>query len=101
MDATITRLSNIDYYREYDRKRFQEPERKKKSADSVLRDRKKHPDRYKARYTVHNAIRDKKLIKPKECEICGKVAALTAHHVDYSDPLLVVWLCWACHGQIQ
>lgn len=36
-------------------------------------------------------------IKRGDCEACGKPNA-EAHHVDYSQPLNVRWLCRRCHA---
>lgn len=47
-----------------------------------------------ARHAVNNAIRDGRL-KRGRCEVCGKRAE--AHHVDYSKPLEVRWLCRRHH----
>lgn len=45
----------------------------------------------KARDAVWSALRSGKL-KRKPCEVCG-AAKTEAHHLDYSKPLLVRWLC--------
>jgi len=31
------------------------------------------------------------------CELCKSNSMIEAHHVDYSKPLYVYWLCKACH----
>lgn len=38
------------------------------------------------------------LQKPDRCEICKQVGYVEKHHPDYSKPLLIQWLCTACHG---
>lgn len=59
------------------------------------RNRSEFPDKYKARYSVNNALATGKLLK-EPCMICG--SSLTeAHHPDYSKPLLVEWYCRQCH----
>ncbi len=39
------------------------------------------------------------LVKPAVCEDCGQERQLEAHHLDYSRPLDVSWLCLLCHGR--
>jgi hypothetical protein len=51
----------------------------------------------KIRQQVHDAVSTGRLIKPNNCEACGKVCNPHGHHRDYSKPLEVVWLCRACH----
>jgi len=51
----------------------------------------KYPERYAAKNTVSNAIRDGRLVK-QPCEVCGSKKT-EAHHDDYTKPLEVRWLC--------
>lgn len=51
---------------------------------------KKEPEKKHARFTLLNAVRDKR-IKKQNCVICGRKAQ--AHHWNYSLPLDVFWLC--------
>lgn len=96
------RAKNIDYIREYDRKRALLPHRIKKNTDNTKRFRKQFPLKYKAHCIVNNAIRNGKLIKPEICETCSKPGRqIEGHHNDYSKPLEVVWLCSACHKQLH
>jgi ribosomal protein S27AE len=44
---------------------------------------------------VRKALRDGELVR-QPCVRCGNPQAL-AHHEDYSEPLVVVWLCYSCH----
>lgn len=103
------RSENADYYREFDRNRANLPHRvdarykyqkteayKESHAKSMSRYRNSHPDRYKARNAVGNAVRDGKLIR-LPCFVCGEKAH--AHHPDYSRPLDVVWLCQKHHKE--
>ena len=95
--AKLRRIENPELLREQERKRT----RKKSGYDRYKQWREKYPERYKAHTIVNNAVRDGRLIKPSKCEICGGDFHIHAHHEDYSMPLLVVWLCARCHGQIQ
>lgn len=79
----------------YDRARYQNPERKAKSAEIVKRYEKAFPERKLAHYSVSNAVRDGRL-KRLPCFICG-AEKTEAHHPDYSRPLDVVWLCTQHH----
>ncbi len=49
-----------------------------------------------ARTAVSNAIRDKRLVR-QPCEVCNN-PKVQAHHIDYSKPLEVRWLCLEHHG---
>lgn len=61
---------------------------------------KRNPEKYKAQYTVKNAIRDGLLQKSPFCEECGLVKSnIQGHHADYSKPLEVNWLCKSCHDK--
>lgn len=55
-----------------------------------------------AHQQVWAAVKSGRLIKPKNCERCGKVTtsrSLHAHHCDYNKPLDVMWLCASCHDE--
>jgi ribosomal protein S27AE len=66
-----------------------------------LLERTLHPDRVRARKSVHYALKVGKLTRPDSCESCGRSANLTGHHHDYSKPLDVRWLCSSCHKKIH
>ncbi len=88
--------------RVYEHERNQQPERRaaKRRYEQALRER--HPDKYRARNMVSNAIRDGVLAR-QPCEVCGNPKS-QAHHEDYSKPLDVRWLCFThhreAHGQV-
>lgn len=108
------RAARIEYYREYDRRRFQEnPERRaaqlaqmRSIPSSVTQPGK---DAYRARnrekasatISVNNAVRDGRLAKRSTCEICGSSDRIHGHHHDYSKPLDVWWLCDHCHKHLH
>ena len=69
-----------------------------KIVDRVRRYRERNPEKYKAHYTVRNAIRDGRL-KRRTCEICDEKAQ--SHHDDYSKPLDVRWLCTKHHTELH
>lgn len=92
-DITLNRSINIDYYREYDRKRGA-----RQTPSYQVEYRKKYPQKYMAASIVNYAIKSKKLFK-QPCEICGTKKSIHAHHDDYSMPLNIRWLCAAHHKQ--
>ena len=73
----------------------------KKGKESAIRranaQRKKNPEKWKARQTLRNAIYRKKIIR-QPCEVCGDIKS-QGHHEDYSKPLEVVWLCQKHHDE--
>ena len=99
-DSRKNRSINLEYYRQYDRDRFQNnPERRKITYAIASEYRKKYPERYKAHNAVNNAVRDGRLIK-KPCCVCGSLKS-HGHHEDYSKPLEVVWVCAAHHRELE
>lgn len=57
----------------------------------------RNPEKRAAHIAVGNAVRDGKLVKPKECPKCGRETRIIGHHSDYSEPLKVEWMCGKCH----
>jgi hypothetical protein len=55
----------------------------------------------KAHEAVREAVNNGLLIKPYSCERCGTIARLNAHHINYSNPLDVIWLCCKCHNAVH
>ena len=93
-DVRENREANLEYYRAYDRERGnrQDSAYRKK----YIRD---NPIKYGARTIVGNAVRDGRLDKPSCCEICSERTRIHGHHDDYAQPMVVRWLCAACHHQ--
>ena len=90
-DVDENRKKNIDYYREYDRKRGN---RQPRSHERKWR--KENPEKYCAHYLLSNAVRDGR-IKKGPCERCESTNRVHGHHDDYAKPLEVRWLCCPCH----
>jgi hypothetical protein len=61
----------------------------------------RHPEIERSRKAVHNAIRDRRLIRPNHCSKCGKECVPEGHHPDHSKPLEVVWLCSDDHRKLH
>jgi hypothetical protein len=61
------------------------------------RQRERRPDAYLARRAVAHAIRSGALER-RPCSVCGKSKA-HAHHPNYAEPLVVIWLCVRHHKE--
>ena len=59
--------------------------------------RKRNPEKMLAHAKLNDAVRYGKIVKPTVCSKCGETGRIEAHHVDYSKPLEVVWLCRIHH----
>lgn len=62
----------------------------------ILRQVSKPYEKRLATWTVKDAIKVGRLTRPIRC-LCGSSRNIEAHHVDYSKPLDVEWLCSVCH----
>ena len=110
-DVKENRAKRIDYYREYDRDRFQNDPRVKERHTryqstesgklSANQSKKKwlrnNADKRAAHIILGNAVRDGRIIKPILCSECGRRGRIHGHHTDYSKPLDVMWRCPRCH----
>ena len=107
---TTNRLRRISHYKEYDRQRANRPDRvaarkayakttvgKAAFARARARWEKNNPEKRTAQVTLGNAVRDRKIKKPRTCPQCGATGRIHGHHEDYSQPLKVEWLCAKCH----
>lgn len=97
-DAALNYQSNFARYQEYERKRFNTPERKAKSRKYIRNHRLQNPEKNLARSRIAYAVRSGKL-QPKPCQVCGTTEKVEAHHPDYSKPLDVQWLCFTHHRE--
>jgi ribosomal protein S27AE len=106
-DRRSYRANNIEYYREYDRKRYarcshRRHRKRKKDPAQVLAYRRSHPERRRAERTIHRMVLSGKIERPRHCSRCGSSSRkIEAHHEDYSKPTEVVWLCSKCHGDTR
>lgn len=91
------RKLNIEKIALYDQKRSKTNHRKQWRKAKYNEQLKADPTKFKARWTLRNAIRDGKLIRGM-CA-CGEIGE--AHHDDYSKPLDVIWLCKKHHLEIH
>jgi hypothetical protein len=48
------------------------------------------------------AVKAGKIVRPPECSKCGRSdVAIEGHHMDYSRPLELTWLCKSCHKKLH
>jgi len=113
-DVREHREKNIDRVRAYDRERGMLPHRVlarkkyRKTAEGKLAIRNgaknyrlHHPLKYASVTILNNAVRDKKIVKPNKCSLCGSSGKIHGHHDDYYKPLEVIWVCPMCHKKIH
>lgn len=112
-DTISNRNKNIEYYREYEKKRSDLPHRvqarreyakTEKGRNAGNRAKKRYilrnPEKTQAHRKLNNSLRSKKITKPSHCECCGKHSKrIEGHHEDYTKPLDVEWLCPSCHAK--
>ena len=92
-DVKSNRDNNLDYYREYDRKRGN-----RQSKEDTRSYRARNPVKWAAHIMVNNRVKNGTLSKPDCCEECGSnELGIHGHHDDYAKPLDVRWLCPSCH----
>lgn len=97
---TTVETRNKDKHRQSNKNYMQR--QRKFNADKIRaywRARKENDlQKLKARSLLNSAVRHGKIQRPVCCEKCGAVVQVYGHHVDYSKPLGVEWLCADCHG---
>jgi hypothetical protein len=83
---SLTEQERIERRRGYERKYYRNPANRHKDY---------------ARSAVNTALENGRLSRGLSCESCGETTDLEAHHEDYSKPLVVKWLCVACHRAVH
>jgi ribosomal protein S27AE len=109
-DTKENKEKNKDYYLEYDRQRAnlphraearlayqQTPEGKEACRKAKEKWRDSNLVKRAAQVMVGNAIRAGKITKSTECSECGATGRIHGHHDDYTQPMVVRWLCSKCH----
>lgn len=89
---------NIEYYKEYERKRWLDTGRRNKVAEYQRNGRHRN-NKSSVRGITNRAVK-KGLIKKLPCEICGDIKS-QAHHEDYRRPLKIKWLCFKHHRELH
>jgi hypothetical protein len=104
-DVRSSRAARLEYYQAYDRARNKQPERVEARRERAKASPRRYPEsdplKRAARVAVGNAVRDGKLLRPPECQVCAVACEPHGHHEDYSRPLDVIWVCTACHAFIH
>jgi DNA-directed RNA polymerase subunit M/transcription elongation factor TFIIS len=84
-------------------KKYHKSEKGKKSINKASRKSYiNNKEKWITRAKTHLAIKNGIIIKPNKCEVCEKKVsghALQAHHIDYTKPLEVIFLCYSCHAE--
>ncbi len=83
----------------YERRRFQDPDRKQKMLEYQRQRRLREPEKNAARAKVGRELKAGRIQK-LPCQTCGDPKS-QAHHEDYSKPLNVEWLCFKCHRELK
>ena len=105
-DVTENREKNADYYRQYERRRWDQGGRRyTASKEACLRasrawNARNRSKRY-AQGVVARAVATGKIQRAAACQRCGGNVATEAHHEDYAKPLEIQWLCKVCHGHTR
>jgi hypothetical protein len=118
IDVKKYRVNNIEKIKEKDRNRKNKKERLEKNKKRMQYIKKTDPEKYKkqklySNYKYNNANKEKAsarrkvqyhitkgyLTRPNKCERCNKEIYTQAHHEDYNKPLVIAWLCDACHKE--
>lgn len=104
-DVRANRAARIEYYRAYDRQRAKQPDRVQARTEYNRINKRPRPEtdplKKKARTALGNALRDGKIGRPSDCEVCQMPSDVHGHHDDYTKPLDVIWCCTACHALIH
>jgi len=64
--------------------------------------RQRFPEKIRARYLLAKAIQLGTSVRPDYCAKCGSQGRIEGHHGQgYDKPLIVDWLCVACHHAVH
>ena len=96
--VTKHRYNNLEKIRKYDLERSHS-EKRKELRKAITKRRRKEVGYQKAHDSLERNVKNGTIVKPMQCQCCGKKARLEAHHMDYARELDVIWLCVSCHRQ--
>ncbi len=108
-DVIENRNANLDYYRNYDRDRYDNNPKRRTSRGTHPNHNEharewanRNRERISVAAKVSRAIKSGILVRPTSCSECGADGVrIEGHHRDYSKPLEVEWLCTRCHGKTR
>ncbi len=72
------------------------------------KNREKYNEYYRNRYATEPIFKEKRKIRAlnkneyknkQVCEKCGNIENVERHHLDYNNPLIIIWLCKVCHNK--
>lgn len=95
-DVRENRAKRAEQYAEYERRRNSDVVRRVLCQRYQRRQHARDPMKNRARLKTRRAILSGALVR-QPCEVCGN-PKVDAHHVDYSRPLDVRWLCRRHHA---
>jgi ferredoxin len=58
-----------------------------------------NPEKFHVHRLVRKAVQKGLIVRPDQCQECGRLCKPDAHHDDYSRPYAIWWLCRRCHVQ--
>ena len=90
-----------DCQREENRIYNRTPKRRKYNAEIQKRQRRTPRENIKklARLYTYYQMKAGKIAR-ESCAVCGEQQG-EAHHKDYNEPILIVWLCKRCHARVH
>lgn len=59
----------------------------------------KNKEKRRAHVILNRSVKSGTIMRPDKCSECGKSCKPDGHHVDYNQPLDVIWICRACHAR--
>jgi len=84
------------------KKKYRQTKKGKISTNkAVYKSIKKYNYKQNARTKVFQALKNGIILKPDICSVCKNKEIIEGHHMDYSKPLEVVWLCRKCHSNLH
>ena len=81
--------------RERDRERYRREAERLKAQRLAYKH--ENPEKRRAHRKLLRAVNAKQIERPDSCGRCGRECKPQGHHADYSQPLVVEWLCASCH----
>lgn len=72
-----------------------------KGREAKRRYRARFPKKEKAHNILGTTVWNNRISKPKICDRCGGGGQIHGHHLNYNEPLNVIWLCRECHDSLH